>query len=113
MNGVVVARLWGGLIAAAGVISLVFAYRHPRREGDSPRLVVAALGARQLVQGALVVLAPTADMVTLAVGVEILHGSSMLPVAALTRYRRPALLAAGQAALFAVTGRATLATMRR
>ncbi len=111
VNSVVMARIWGGLTAAAGVVTLILATRG-REPGSTgaPRLVVGALGARQVVQGAIIVLAPTPDLVTFAVGVEILHGSSMLPVAAWPRYRRPALLAAGQAALFALAGGAIIST---
>ena len=112
VDGIVAARLWGGLTAAAGSATVMLALRR-RRPGRTgvPRLVLGALGARQIVQGGLVMLAPTSNMVTLAIAVEVLHGSSMLPVAASPRYRRPALLAAGQAAAFALAGRAALATL--
>jgi len=113
-TGVVAARLWGGCTAAAGMATLVLALRPRKPESvAAPRLVVGALGARQVVQGGLVMLAPTADMVTLAIGVEVLHGASMMPVAAWARYRRPALLAAGQAALFAAAGGAVLSALPR
>jgi hypothetical protein len=113
LSGVAAARVWGVLTAAAGSATLVVASR-PRLPGRErvPRLVVGVLGARQVMQGSLVMLAPTSDMVKLAIAVEVVHGSSMLPVAAWPRYRRPALLAAGQAALFALAGRAALAALR-
>ncbi len=113
VSGIAAARVWGGLTVAAGAATLVLAFRRRAPDApDVPRIVVAALGARQVVQGGLVLLAPTADMVKLAIGVEILHGSSMVPVAMWARYRRPALLAAGQAALFASAGGAVLSTLR-
>jgi hypothetical protein len=114
VNGMMAARLWGGLSVAAGVATVVLALRRQSRGHNGvPRSVVGALGARQVVQGGLVMLAPTSDMVKLAIAVEVLHGTSMVPVALWPRYRRPALLAAGQAAAFALGGRAALATLQR
>jgi hypothetical protein len=108
-TGMVMARAWGGLTVALGAATLLVAFRR-RKPGSTgvPRLVVGLLGARQVVQGGLVMLAPTSDMVKLAIGVEVLHASSMVPVAAWPRFRRPALLACGQAVISAALGRAVL-----
>ena len=73
--------------------------------------IARVLGARLVAQHALVLAAPTASSVRLAVAIDGLHAASMLPVVALPRYRRAALVTGGAAASFALAGRAAAASL--
>lgn len=75
--------------------------------------IAQVLGARLVVQHALVLAAPTAAAVRLSAAVDGLHAASMVPVLALPRYRRAALLTGGPAAASAMAGRSVPASLPR
>ena len=75
--------------------------------------VARVLGARLIVQHALVLAAPTAAGIRLSAAVDGLHAASMLPVLLLPRYRRAALVSGGLAAGYALAGRALARSQRR
>ncbi|NEK85628.1 hypothetical protein GCU60_07615 [Blastococcus saxobsidens] len=112
-----VARLLAGAGLAGGLALLT----RPERVADvvapefpPQRLWIArVLGARLVAQHALVLVAPTASGVRLAAAVDGLHAASMLPVLALPRYRRAALVTGGLAAAFALAGRSLAASLPR
>jgi hypothetical protein len=67
--------------------------------------VVRVLGARLVVQHAVVLAAPESSVVRVASAVDLVHAASMLPLLALPRYRRAALISGGFAAAYAVLAR--------
>ncbi|WP_104523368.1 hypothetical protein [Blastococcus atacamensis] len=88
------------LLARPGAVAAAVAPRFPRE-----RLWIGrVLGARLLAQHALVLAAPEAAVVRAAAAVDGLHAASMVPVLALPRYRRAALVTGGLAAAYAVLG---------
>ncbi|TFV53227.1 hypothetical protein [Blastococcus sp. TF02A-35] len=88
------------LLARPGAVAAAVAPRFPRE-----RLWVArVLGARLVAQHALVLAAPEPAVVRAAAAVDGLHAASMLPVLALPRYRRFALVTGGLAAAYALLG---------
>ncbi|TFV87696.1 hypothetical protein E4P40_11020 [Blastococcus sp. CT_GayMR20] len=60
------------------------------------------LGARQVAQYAVVLVAPTPAVVRVASAVELAHAASMVPVLRLPRYRRAASISGAVAAASAV-----------
>jgi hypothetical protein len=73
-------------------------------EFPEPQLwVVRVLGARLVVQQAVVLASPARRQVRAAAMVDGLHAASMVPLLWSPRYRRAALISGGYAALFAVT----------
>ena len=66
--------------------------------------IVRVLGARQLTQAGLALAFPAGPLAGLGVGVDAMHALSMLPLAASSRWRRPALVSAAMATAFAVAG---------
>lgn len=101
---------------AAGLLLLtrptaVAAAVDPRFPRD--RLWIArVLGARLLAQHALVLVRPDGTSLRLASVVDGLHAASMLPVLALPRYRRAALVTGGLAAASAMAGRSVAGSGR-
>lgn len=101
---------WGAVLLAAPDAVFALATR-PR--SDAPRragVVLRVLGARQLVQSALVSLRPRRRVLTASAAVDAVHALTCLVLAALDpRWRRPVLLDAAVAASFCL---ATLRTAR-
>ena len=103
-------RAYGVAVAAAGtgtaVAAASLARRTASRTGARPAVgVVRVLGARQVIQGAAVVTAPTPVVVALGVAVDALHATSMFGLAgAMARYRRPALISGALASVSALCG---------
>lgn len=103
MSGPALTRAGYGLlqIAYAGV-------RLGKEESTAARRTVRVLGARQIVQAAVTGPAPTRTLLTLGVGVDLLHAASMLALAACRpRWRRVALGEAVAASALAVAGAAS------
>jgi hypothetical protein len=69
---------------------------------ESKHWVVRVLGARLVVQQALVLSRPTHRHVRAAATVDVLHAASMVPLVWSPRYRRAALVSGGCALLYAV-----------
>ena len=89
------------LLARPAEVAAAIAPAFPRE-----RLWVARLlGARLAAQHAAVLMAPRAPVLEAAAAVDALHAASMLPVLALPRYRRAALVSGTLAAASAVVGR--------
>jgi hypothetical protein len=65
------------------------------------RWLVRVLGARLVVQNAVVLRAPEPSVVRAASALDLLHAASMLPVLLLPRYRRAAWISGGIAAAYA------------
>ncbi|MGY1718699.1 hypothetical protein ACI8AG_06610 [Blastococcus sp. SYSU DS0552] len=113
----VVARLvsGAGLVAGAGLLAepgAVLARLVPRY--PEPLLwVTRVLGARLIAQHALVLVRPDSARLRLAAGVDALHAASMLPVLALPRYRRAALVSSGVAAVSALAAERLARSERR
>jgi hypothetical protein len=101
----ILTRLLSGAGAGWG-LALLF---RPRRvvaalcpEYPPSRLwVVRVLGARLVAQHAVVLVAPEAAVVQAASAVDLLHAASMVPLLAIRRYRRAALISGGVAAAYA------------
>ena len=95
----VVARLvsGAGLVAGAGLLARPAAVTSAVAPGyPAARLWIARLlGARLVAQHALVLARPDGARLRLGAGVDVLHAASMLPVLALPRYRRAALVSGG------------------
>jgi hypothetical protein len=90
-----------GLLVRPGAVAAVVAPGFPRE-----RLWIArVLGARLVGQHALVLTRPGPSTRRPAAAVDALHAVSMLPVLALPRYRRAALVTGGLAAASALAGR--------
>ena len=66
------------------------------------RWLVQVLGARQVAQYAVVLLAPSPRVVRVASAVELVHAASMVPALRLPRYRRAAWISGAVAAASAV-----------
>ena len=97
------------LLSGAGAVwGLVLLFR-PRRVvaalcpeyPPSRSWVVRVLGARLVAQHALVLVAPGQPAVQVASAVDLLHAASMVPLLAVRRYRRAALISGGVAAAYA------------
>ncbi len=101
-------RGWGAATVLLGVTMVAV----PRRVGAVAAgagsvpgpLVVRVLGARDVVQGVLVVLHPSKSVVLVGCATDLLHAASMLPAARLfpayrTAAMRSAILAVGSSAL--------------
>jgi hypothetical protein len=65
--------------------------------------VARVLGARLVLQSAVVLAVPARRTVRAAATVEALHAASVVPLLRSPRYRRAALVSGGYAALYAVT----------
>ncbi|RBY97897.1 hypothetical protein DQ237_03095 [Blastococcus sp. TF02-8] len=86
------------LLTMPGPVAAAVAPRFPRE-----RLWLArVLGVRLVAQHGMTLVAPEASVVRVAAAVDALHAASMLPVLALPRYRRAALLTGGLAAAYAL-----------
>ncbi|RBY88028.1 hypothetical protein DQ244_15800 [Blastococcus sp. TBT05-19] len=97
------------LLTLPGAVTAAVAPRYPRE-----RLWIArVLGARLIAQHALVLVAPEAAVVRIAAAVDGLHAASMLPVLALPRYRRAALVTGALAGAYALLGPAMAPSERR
>jgi hypothetical protein len=97
----VVAGTVGGLLTTcpSTVIDLTGGRRSP------PAWLVRILGARYLIQGATVLIAPGRPVVIVATAVDATHAASMIAAACLwPAYRRPAGLSAAVATASAFTG---------
>ncbi len=70
---------------------------------ESKQWVARVLGARLVVQHALVLASPARRHVRAAAAVDLLHAASMVPLLWSPRYRRAALVSGGYAALYAAT----------
>jgi hypothetical protein len=95
--------------AVSGAVLLVKAPELLRRiQPDLPRHAVAAaraLGARDLLQGAVTAVRPSRPVAHGGAGVDLLHGLSMVVLAVRApRYRRLAIVAAAQAAASVAAG---------
>jgi len=66
--------------------------------------VVRVLGARLVVQHAVVLASPTRRTIRAAATVDLLHAASMVPLLCSLRYRRAALVSGGYAAFYAAAG---------
>ncbi len=102
------ARVLGAVTFAAGAITvlrpdaLTRAAAEPDHSGP-PAWIVRVLGARQLIQGMAILLAPTPAVLDVGKLVDVIHASSMLGLAAVSpRYRRAGLVSAATAAGFAL-----------
>jgi len=62
------------------------------------RWLAQVLGARQVAQYAVVLVAPTPSVVRIASAVELVHAASMVPALRLPRYRRAAWISGAVAA---------------
>ncbi len=103
------ARSWGATTAAVGALALL----RPRRVaglasggGSAPDTpVVRILGARQLLQGGVLVIRPAPLLVIGGLVVDVLHAASMVAAAVIwPGYRRAALASAAVAGTSAVAG---------
>ncbi|MGK5115508.1 hypothetical protein [Geodermatophilus sp. CPCC 205506] len=70
---------------------------------ESKQWVVRVLGARLVVQHAVVLASPARRNVRVAAAVDLLHAASMVPLLWFPPYRRAALVSGGYAALYAAT----------
>lgn len=98
----VVARALGGVQCALGALLVT----RPASIGrQAPQWVVRVLGLRGVVQGAVTLLEPEATTLALGACVDAAHALSMVPVVAgSARYRRPAAISGGIAAVMAFAG---------
>lgn len=71
------------------------------------------LGARLVAQHVAVLVSPEPATLRLSAAVDGLHAASMLPVLALPRYRRAALLSGGFAAVSALAAQRQAGSARR
>ena len=109
-----------GLAAAGATAGLVLLTR-PQRVLDAvaptfPReraWLVRALGARMLVQHAVVLVRPGPGVVTSGTALDALHAASMLPFLGSDRYGRAARISAAVALGSAVAGRVLAGSERR
>ncbi len=105
-----VSRVLAALSGVCGVLLLV----RPRpivealcpEFPESKRWVVRVLGARLVVQHAVVLASPARRHVRAATAMDLLHAASMVPLLWSPRYRRAALVSGGYAAMYAATARA-------
>lgn len=103
------ATLSRGLGAAEVALGVVLLARPAQVAARVPSWLVRVLGARGVVQGALTMAAPQPATLALGASADAAHALSMVPFAiASTRYRRPAAISGGIAAVLAAAG-ATLA----
>jgi hypothetical protein len=73
--------------------------------GHAPLWLVRLLGGRGVLQGAMTLLEPGATTLALGACIDAAHALSMIPVVAgSSRYRRPAAVSGGVAAVMAVAG---------
>ena len=75
--------------------------------------LVHALGARMLVQHAVVLVRPRPGVVTAGAALDVLHAASMLPFLGSPRYGRAARISAAVALGSAVAGRVSAGSQRR
>lgn len=74
------------------------------RGGVPDERIVRVLGARQALQGAVLIIRPRREIVKLAAAADALHAASLIPViAASHRYRRAAVISAALASTAAAT----------
>jgi hypothetical protein len=74
---------------------------------ESRMWVVRVLGARLVAQHAVVLTGPRTPVVRAAAVVDAVHAASMVPLLAVPRYRRAALVSGGAAAAWAVLATAS------
>ncbi len=74
-----------------------------RQDDEGFRRIIRVLGAREVAQAVTCWPQPTSALLRVGAGVDVIHAASMLGLAAMsTRWRRPALVSALTAAIFAV-----------
>ena len=108
-------------LAAAGAVSGVALVARPQQVVDrlapefprSKLWLVRVLGARLLAQHGAVLVSPSARVVRLASGVDLLHAVSVLPFVASPRYGRAARITGGLAAAYAALGATCTPPQRR
>jgi hypothetical protein len=114
-------RLLVRLLSAAGAAGGLALLVRPRRVvaalcpeyPDSRMWVARVLGARLVVQHAVVLATPQQPVVRAASVVDLVHAVSMLPLTGSPRYRRAALISGGVAAAYAVLAPAAAGTFQR
>jgi hypothetical protein len=95
-----------GVATVVGATQVSTAAAGRGRPAPDPR-IAQVLGARQAIQGLLLVRDPSAAALGVGSAVDLSHALSMLPViAASSRFRRPAAISAAMAAGSAVLGSA-------
>ncbi len=87
--------LWGAVLLGRG--AQVFTQVQGRRPSSGERTAITLLGVRHLGQGVLQVLAPH-HLATLYAGIDVLHASSMVAIAAKKPALRRAALTSGAVA---------------
>jgi hypothetical protein len=88
---------WGlALLARPRTVVAALCPEYP----ESRLWVVRVLGARLLTQHTAVLTAPEGPVVRAAAVVDLVHAASMVPLLALPRYRRAALISGGIAAAY-------------
>lgn len=111
------ARIASAVGLAAGLALLVRAA--PLAERLAPRFpqrrlwIARVLGARLVAQHVAVLVSPEPAALRLSAAVDGLHAASMLPVLALPRYRRAALVSGGFAAASALAAQRLAGSVRR
>ncbi len=105
----VVTRIWGVSTAAVGAVALVAPQQVATLvggRGTAPDArLVRILGARQLAQGAAVLIHPAPALVAAGCGIDVVHGASMVLAARIwPAHRTAALISATAAGTVAVTG---------
>ncbi len=107
MSAVRAARVLSAVRAGYGLLLLVRPERSPEvllgdtRDPAVPP-VVRVLGARHAAQGLVTLVRPTETVLGLGAGVDALHAASMVALAAVSpAHRRPGLVSAGAASVFA------------
>lgn len=96
-----------GLGAAQFAFGCLLVARPSQVAGQVPSWLVRLLGARGVVQGALIVAVPDPAVLALGASADAAHALSMVPVAlGSKRYRRPAGISASIATVMAVAGAA-------
>ncbi len=106
-------RAVSAALGALGLITAVAPDQVTARLGPGsprpPRWIVRVLGARSVLQHALILTRPTRRAVQFGATLDGLHAASMLPAAAVwSRYARPASVSAGIAAVSALLQLAVL-----
>ncbi len=93
--------------ACYGALLIAFPDRVARtideqQDGEGFRRIIRVLGAREVAQAVICWPQPTSALLKVGAGVDVIHAASMLGLAAMSRrWRRPALLSALTATIFA------------
>jgi hypothetical protein len=103
-------QVFGATLAVVGVATVVASAKvgtvtAGRGQPALDPRIAQVLGARQAVQGVLIVRDPSAAALGLGGAVDLSHALSMVPMIAVSaRFRRPAMISAAMAAVSAVVG---------